>query len=232
MEWMRCFLQAAMQGGWGPCAPPLAFFLGASGPDGKATEPGPSDSPPAGPPAKPTRLRFLPTANVARPLLAAGVSGSYGRTLCERVAKPPRPTTPSFTSGSDQDRCQTPGMLFRRPWQRKRNRCEWRAAWKRRRRTSIESMRDIRPVRGKASFQPRARVCGATVSGRRSPFGIALEPGTDPGSLQGIYETQFRKISLLLSYEMRRLGSTDRQSRRRVVDVLHPHPRLADAARA
>lgn len=32
MEWMRCVLQAAMQGWWGARAPPLAFFLGASGP--------------------------------------------------------------------------------------------------------------------------------------------------------------------------------------------------------
>jgi hypothetical protein len=78
---------------------------------------------------------------------------------------------PQASPGSDQDRCRSPGMLFRRPWQRKRNSlglCKLQMASRPEAKTSkVDRINARHPAGpGKASFQPRARVCGATVSGQ------------------------------------------------------------------
>jgi hypothetical protein len=66
----------------GACAPPLAFFLARVGPMARRQSLAQTS-----PPAKPSRLRFLPPAGVGRPL---GVY-SYVCTLCERAAESETP---------------------------------------------------------------------------------------------------------------------------------------------
>lgn len=79
------------------------FFFGESGADGKAPEPGQTS-----PPAKPSRLRFLPPAGVGRPL---GVY-SYVCTLCERAAEPENPQAPTLGSDPIGHRCR-PVLILR-----------------------------------------------------------------------------------------------------------------------
>jgi hypothetical protein len=75
MEWMRCFLQAAMQAWWGPRAPPLAFFPGCEWARWQGDRAWPQRQPTCRPTRQTNQAAVPAHCERRSPLLAAGGEG-------------------------------------------------------------------------------------------------------------------------------------------------------------